>query len=572
MAIPHEYNKLLFANLSRMWMNYIRGFVKRELWRQFWKLDNYTKPHVLKETLFSFATSAHSFSIKSEAEQAGPVCFVRVLLLAAGQSKIVTWPKGRVSKGDDGFHRQSHMTMALTPALRCPVDHVWYFILEKRLRLNISFEHVSFLLGSDLRKCFIGNVSVISSSQTAGSEADLYCGINSGFPSFPTFPDAAVHLKAESYVAHHMLLSFSVIDLNLVRNTFMPTFAPNLFYHLTLAFQLTGIHHFVKMYHFAASKTQIIVLVVEKGRNVVVHDGPGRLSSKLKPEVYKKNSQLVSYTSSSFQCVFVCLDKHINDTFNYSFSGGSFPQKSLLVNQFTKLAFPLPFCSVTKVCTLHLETNATSINVHVTMFLYSGDKDNTLCSYAGLAMYDQVTMSEMFTYCFSSVPNYQHRPFNSKHKSAFLILYQHCEYGNMSLTMLLSSTHCTSVSLNMCQFKSFCLLRWTDNCLAQHFEISAAPNFKVLDTYYEAKPDLHRAFSFRLAENTCTILQIHLGLSSADTFEDIRDIVSKGRCTIDLGNIYSTENKERNNFYSITGYLHGKFSLTNFCCLLARNV
>ena len=314
-----------------------------------------------------------------------------------------------------------------------------YLQTNKFLRINITFYEIHFKY-VNLHKCFIGSVSVESSTQI-NNFTDLYCGGLAQILSYPPYKNSKIVLSSKYYVDYDILLSYSVIDMNIMESKL----GKFLRYSKQMWF-VPKSRTIVEMFHLQTEKYQHITLLTSNLINVVVHNGPGTLSKALRSisQSSKKNIYLIL----TFQCL-IFLQKN-----------NSFFWKGIIIfetrnNNYTQIQnvtsetdeqilFPNPLCAGgVVVCILKIKTfNGLFLNISVINFVYhdmrsSASKKYTLpiatkspegpvkhicfqtenirhiqtksCNFAGLVTYNIINKSfqEISSIC-SSFKGYKH--------------------------------------------------------------------------------------------------------------------------------------------------------------------
>ena len=93
-------------------------------------------------------------------------------------------------------------------------NHKWRFTLDKRLKLNISFEYI-YISINDYYGCYIGNLTIKIYSKLNTTDL-IYCGTHSYITSYPQYRNVDIILDIRVWITYEIKLACSVTDPNII--------------------------------------------------------------------------------------------------------------------------------------------------------------------------------------------------------------------------------------------------------------------------------------------------------------------------------------------------------------------
>lgn len=425
------------------------------------------------------------------------------------------------------WHRvSSYNCFSGIPWFIVDVQQVWFFALDPRLRLNLTFTAISF--SSGLLYCDQGNITVYSRI------VFLFCGHISRFSLFLQDKRVDVSLQVMTDVHFKLNSVFSVIDQNMLSTVFThketlmkntkelyrteSLFKPNDLMKTNDSVVCCGGKFTVYSYFIRVRKVHHITIRMLLELNHTIFDGPGYLSNVLMAE---QNL----YSSSTFQCVVQFMTNLFTTAgrkfFVYDSKATNISLSvAIHLGQRTSFLLPTQNCP-NNPCALSVWTEPNfQVNVTVTRITYSGETSFT-CQYGGLVAGEELTgdYKESETLCktHSGAPQH-HRHFYSFNSSLILVLFWFEKYSNISVVVLLSQTKCKPVYFDTCLFHAFCTAnqRRTDDIWC-HYYLKYIAQFSDIQLIRKKLGYLDSIFAqlgalvFYLEGETCSIVQFIRG-------------------------------------------------------------
>lgn len=338
-----------------------------------------------------------------------------------------------------------------------PPQH-YHFETNLLLRLNLSFEYIYFSAHS-LSKCKFGRLDISSSRNDKTIFSVSYCGIFENVLHFPQ--NNAVTLSIiftiplyQSFVKFNMSLIFSLIDSLTIRSLrkhplLLPT--QQSFFFIQTKSTLHTSH--VKVEHYKIVNIKLFRPVLSF---VNFHDGPGVKYPSIRPPV-SFHSNSVSFGTSSFQCVVLCLEHAHRNYIQYSSLEVWSPKQIEYIHTNITVSFPGQACQEKEVCMwLLFSRKGSYVNASVQDLVSSGH-DNPHCFYAGLAAYD-IGRSQMLNSEQCVIKRYEdknetfekYRNIFSQWNRMLLVIFSFKKYVSFSVKMSISITKCRPILINAC--------------------------------------------------------------------------------------------------------------------------
>ncbi len=456
--------------------------------------------------------------------------------------------------------------MGFGPSRTSQVIYVWSFHLDWRLRLNMSFHHIT-IQYMNLQSCLLGHLAVVNNDgwrcgmsgyepHNLKSRKSLfetsnknfrYCGAHSHLINYFSKKNIKIEVTIIDSMKSDFLMSYMVTDSHRI-HSFPGDFSSYPQQKLVIYFYQTEMMLF--RYYLCSHKYRKLKIVIPENHmfNVQIWDGPSPLSKPL-TTVQHKPAQL-SYSSLTFQCTVSFVVSSLgnqNETLQYTtvMQDGC---NRILVNMTQNRTITFANISDTPVVLclkLHTEFGQ-RINITINKFVYTGKK-NKLCQYAGINAYNtkDKSYSELPPVCFSA-DFYRHRNIYSEASSLLLVLYSYPEYGHVYVALGLGVTECQVSSVNLCLLE--------ERLSFPHINL---PVCRTPRDYPNCKCETceRNAFELSVQKGTCLIVQVN---------HDAHHSVSRPR-QMQLYTCHSSHVKHihvKKSFhqlkYTLTGFLKGE--------------
>ncbi len=453
-----------------------------------------------------------------------PVCYAEKFARCVGQ-KVVSECLGQIKTSNEHIHPQMKNTTKHTDNynifailaskslktffnkdhLYYSLKSVWQFYLDSALSLNISFQHIDFLLKP--KYCQDDNLSIYPLNM---KHKFIVCHKQSAFNLYLSGNRISIVLTSfrsvHSHFSVHVL--FAVFDEGVLRTDILPQAlkGQDVGAFLSLLMKYKSKMFEVLTFHVEVSKRLVLVLHTYHCAQgtYVAYDGPGVLS----PRVLLSHGQ---YTMSSFQCVYqqVGIISTTGAKCKLSYKSRQLPaQWKLHVSTATNMSyFSLRSICRNSPCTGYLKT-AQRITMNLTILhLVLKSSEALSCKYGALHIvgigdkYDTNIFCDNHSSSVSpSIGLYLEKP------SVWTVLYWYQFYTEIEVVLSLTTTHCNVTIYDVC----------TDPRLSQMAGIlqNLQPSWHNIQT--NLKSVIHNrtdAESFQiqyqvLFESSCTIWQI----------------------------------------------------------------
>ena len=339
-----------------------------------------------------------------------------------------------------------------------------HFVLNPNLHLNISFHYIYFSSNSFL-KCLFGSLTIDlhSVGLTYGNIPyyikSKYCGIVPSFTHYLTPNRITIAIIIESYqVTFDTTISYSVIDAYKITSYHVDR--TNSEVPIRMIKPLNTKSYLLK-YQFKVQRYEIMNILcnISQYNFIKVYDGPGILYNILNYLVTK--SELVLYTTTTFQCVLYLFTKWFNiKQLNFIAYDGTKSTKTqwkiYLPTNNSKCLTPEMYLSLTDVSLIKIETEGKQfLKIAIHQMKYTGIKYSS-CLYAGITSYDKKgngTFQKISTICYSDEQEYRYRNIYTENSVMLLVLYSYKKYSNISFNLSVSATECKATTINICELE-----------------------------------------------------------------------------------------------------------------------
>ena len=295
-----------------------------------------------------------------------------------------------------------------------------------------------------------------------------YCGIHSNMINYPQGRNVSIIITNPAGTRIKYLSSaiifYSVIDTQRILSLPKDNFKWRILVW-TLCLEQNNISVMKFLMITKKYETFIINFTIDPDISIQLFDGQGTLSSN----IFKNNQE--TYVTSTFQSIihmWIPLEKNVRAECGFS-------TQSIHISKDIELNGSLPHLishTFAKYESWRLLSHS-NINITIIKLTYSGFND-PLCTFAGLAVYalNVDSNTDIINECFSF--KYQtYRDIYSRSNKTLLVLYSYKEYGNVSITMQLSTTQCKPVTINTCALSYLCQLPNNTLCTEHREQISS---------------------------------------------------------------------------------------------------
>ncbi len=279
----------------------------------------------------------------------------------------VTRPAGQIIINSNKFQKENKKKFS------------WLFTLDLKLRVNITFFSIKFYTQRSSQKCPVGGVAVSSMGNKI-----VHCGILSDVISYPHSPNAKIEILRMQYTRFSAEMTYCVMDAGIISTQ-------------AYSFRLKRPHMKPKWFWFVHPKSTFIFLhhVVVRKDSVVffrkpswgqTFDGPGEKSPEMKS---LWNQRFVD--STSFQCIVHHWSRDMKVTMMFEAKVLYF-ELQRNVKRGVVLKHNNGNCNALEsVCFFTYEADKGYLNVTIQEFIFTGEVDNSLCTFAGMAAFDIVS-------------------------------------------------------------------------------------------------------------------------------------------------------------------------------------
>ena len=342
-----------------------------------------------------------------------------------------------------------------------------HFTLNEKLHLNLTFHQIYFGF-RHLHSCAVGEVRVISHSKN--KQVFRYCGIYSDMTNYPQNGKVSIFLTtitSTKNTIYNVTAIYSVIDLNRI-----VTLQKHKFLWQSLLWNLHLVPKKVRIMKFRLRTRKyqhfMIRFTCESDMIVELFDGQGTLSAN----IFKNNQK--SHITSTFQSIIHLLipsTDELNSECGFTFLT-VFNSVSMTFKLNDSFSHTISYAFAKYV--LWEIVSYDVVNVTITNLTYTGFND-PLCIFAGITVYslNKDLYTEITTECTSVHNIFTYRDIYSKTNETLLVLYSYQEYGNLSLTMQLSTTKCKPLTINTCASSYLCKFPNNTMCRKHREQISS---------------------------------------------------------------------------------------------------
>ena len=498
--------------------------------------------------------SARLFIVENQEPRFNALNLVNVLgenFKLLKSSMTIKNPLGKIEKKERGWYR--HVCSETTErkkrlhekfygCVSYHIEHTWNFTLDKQLRLNVTFDLVSIVF-SNMYSCRsnVGNITVKNGRNDVSC---LYCGVLANISCFPKGRNLGIFLYVKQYVKYNILFSYSVMDMSILYSYHNTTWNKDINGVQKLfnrGIYLFAGEKYIDEYLISTDQAKTIVFTINKTQLFVVHDGPGQACSKLRhfenkyytksfiafiiyTRHYKESNATVIYESNQ-SVIYITLE--INKTLDLNYS--------------SVCAQKLQICTIYIVTTLNLNLVITTVNM-----TYCG-LENTQCYFAGFVAYKRTrwqSLKHVSTVCALQNIKIEYKPIYIDSKSGFLIFYAFKEYGNLHMSLRITTIQCKLIPINICALAEHCYSMF---CKRHQYRL----NQNWIKKVRQFRSGL---LSLNLRYSTCVNIEVVSDMHNVPFWQRTHSSISFCKLRIEL--IYFIRTLPLN--YVITGALSGK--------------
>ncbi len=359
------------------------------------------------------------------------------------------------------------------------------FYLHKKLRLNVTFDHIR-LSDTGCNKP-LSPIIVASIFQRSSTRRLKYCGTLPKINVFPVSPIVLVYVLFAQYVFVKTNISFCIIDSSKVS-----TEANNRWFNPYVQGICTFkfIYFIYTIYHIRANKDKVVHLVVGRKldfRKVKVHDGPAIKCKLLVSSLHEGRGYV--YKGSTFQVSvhMVTLWNENTIQFRYNFTSQNKCVVSVSNNSSQQLLLPnKSVCAVINHCVLAFVTEDNSnVTLHIGNFSGRGTTSKE-CDFSGIVLMNKVDgqyketyeecVRELYGNMFSSnrlfssranhhpdhvfnLSDYEYtfpghhdsRTLHSQKNNFLLVYFFYHEYDSLTVTVNVTTLQCEVIRMDTCE-------------------------------------------------------------------------------------------------------------------------
>ncbi len=502
-GLHHHFFHMELNNLSKVWFAFVKKLLFTNTDKYF--LNNAELPHQQEKSIRFFLS--HSLH--------------RVLVVQTISLTTQTYSRKRGLSRNTKVKEKAPIGERFMKGVGDSIlfkreyNHFWSFLLDQKLRLNITFHFVAIGM-SCIFNCNTGSIYVKSYLNSTSFPELMYCGIQSTFATFPQGFKIEVNLKVVRYSNFAISFFYSTIDHSVAKTVHFANTSLSGQYH-------TFKNHWVAgRYNIQVSKLKKICvsMVASHSEETVISDGPGLLSPTLNSCKVKGEKDMCCATSFSiiiftFSSFSAAGSKMLNFTANTRVLQGHWEIGENLTNYPTSFLFKKHCKAEQRICLIEISSpRNTIINISVS-FLPVQKYWGSL--YTGLAAFDSVniTQTTVGSICRSNEESLVQRNIYSSDSKMALLLYELRENTKINVNFSASPAACniTKDVQHKCAWS-------TSDCFRES-------DLHISDIFFQ--PGLVRRRRLCLDTDTdraCHVIQINSALDE-DTFNKLTTMLTE---------------------------------------------
>lgn len=351
-------------------------------------------------------------------------------------------------RGNSWAHKEKNQMWISYSAIQSKT-YVWIFLLDKRLRLNLTIHYIYL----SFQVCTLGKLQfVCKETQKKDKKEVHYCGTHSNFATY--FSSSAVNLSLfiDKKTIFNISSMYTIMDKEMFITCYVKIGLPQNPELLTKHFayyhkKITSKHliQVLKYMHIQINTSTCISCCW-------IFDGPGHNTSIL-------NSHMTNTIAktSSFQCTLYSLNKD-NEQEELQFKSVT-PE-----HQYSK------YFLIDKKLTSFYETDRKQLNHQINQVTsnnylklsldYLSYKDNSYldtCILGGVTIYDTSDQNKDFMHRITICKEHAHyskiKSFFSIHSTFLLVLYSYTGYSHLTSQISFGSTKCRAITIDVCKMQ-----------------------------------------------------------------------------------------------------------------------
>ncbi len=454
-----------------------------------------------------------------------------IRVLSSGM--LVTWPQGKIELNSNlmlptvlKYHKYCQNGFIILDD--CSKEHslvasaqsliFMRFQLPEKLAVNFTFSSLEFISGSvnfagGQVPCQLGHVHIAPINETSDPVNEIsdlfFCGHISNFSVFPEFHNVDFKVIAFPSTVFHLLVDFTVMDINIVMTLLFGQPVTSSFTHVA-RLSYRGYHEtdILDMFNIVANKTEKILLLFDQKQchqiQVIVFDGPGHLSGR---SIMRQNFTLLS----SFVTLLTVFSSCTIEMNEFDFVYETKPTATTSIRIVDSLVHNLPTPSAhCREQTYIFEAHASPdkyVNLTIKSLHFQGQMSES-CKFGGFVTAEHVKKmySENSIVCKSIAKNnlaFQ-RNYYSYNSSLLGILYMFVPYSIVNVSLTLRTSECKFINVCPCVLARSSLCQISGNAFAfeTSFCMPAHENqlsFHTIRKTWDLLMSLHRCVALNIA-------------------------------------------------------------------------
>ncbi len=390
--------ELAYQHAKKPWHSYIKCIMYKSIQNELVKLLQQKASPKIKALLSIHVLSAQHFLYRTKIEDNVQLENKRYkrnippyieMVFTQFTSQLVSKPLGY------NFMRSIELERKLCNAeemcFDMTISHIWKYHLHGLLRLNISFVYF-YINFADADECELGHFTIYPSvhwhSEPEEYPFSVYCGRLPNYFHCPFFPQISVVLNTKLFTTFDVKSFYSVIESDQISAFVTHTSKENLIWSWHAYTYKSEDYLSINQISVRKFEKLLIELQHEIKMIVDVLDGPDTSSPILKPSLTFFITSF--YETSSFSCIIMMYNTSQIKSLSYT-TRVIDTNEALLLNGHSRIVYPYPACSRNApVCAIQIRTPQDMyVNISIEQLVYNG-KDNKLCNFAGLTVYDDL--------------------------------------------------------------------------------------------------------------------------------------------------------------------------------------
>ncbi len=464
----------------KLWQSYVKFLLQNKLGRSpLSLLDVKQLFHELSEICSKFFFSLYSRIYVMAFPDGKQSCPKKYLVVKVSGTLLVTYT-------------QQCSVCAKNLGLSCS----WYFTLDKRLDLNITFVKINFYIEN--LSCSNGRLKIYQQFIVRKLERLKYCGIYTLFNVYPNYHQVRIEIFSTKCFNFEVYAYYISMDNNLLRTS-------NANKHFSLIPPVDRVivkrqNTTVQFCLIEGMKNTVVMLCASNVCELSVHDGPDTHGDQLTPHK-------CSYKLSTFQ-TFVVRKGNIHSSCVVSFRNEIPMNKTFSFEERTSLHLPSDNCLYSpKMCLISARSPQNyQLNVSLVFLSISDASKTPNCRHGGLTFVDHSTslLSEISTICSNRSDTTNQKIYSSSSTLTF-VLYWYTWPPPIKTVLLLTSTKCKAVVIEGC------FLYFLGTFHTEYRHRSADLKQRTKGSGLKVRITQAKSLCFSVDKDKCVVLQIVKG-------------------------------------------------------------